>query len=278
MFKIFFLCFFLTSCVSPKYGGEVIRYKAFVINLDRAKDRLKIIEEQFKSHNIKFERFSAIDGYKILITDLESGDTYSGLDLKNHLFEFSKTKKYYIDCGREKEANFIYFLEGNFKFTAGELGVTCSHRSIIVKAMQEKLDRIAIFEDDVKILSDDFAYLMSNVLIHMPKNSVVFLDAHGPGLARYKIDRNSKNLLIKLSNITEVYGAYALIFDIKFAENLLREGDIERWPIDCKIPYLIKQKIGLGFLLNRKVATVFENMESEIKEMGRGFDALPNRN
>ncbi len=269
-FFILWQCLILTSCTS-KPSGTIINYKAFVINLDRAQDRMKAIEDQFKTHNIKFERFNAVDGYKILITDLEKNITYTGLDLKNKLFEFSKMKKYYIDCGREEEANFIFYKLGDYTFTSGELGCTCSHRSIIIKAIQEKLDRIVIFEDDVQILSDDFSFLMNSALIQMPKNSVVFLDAHGNGLEKYKIDLSHRGLLIPLHNIYEFYGCYAIILDISFAKNLLKKGNIETWPFDNKIANLVTSKVGLGFILNRKIATFREELGSEIKEMGRAF-------
>jgi GR25 family glycosyltransferase involved in LPS biosynthesis len=45
--------------------------KAIVINLDSSIKRLTNMTQQFNSSGIEFERFSAINGYTIKITDLK---------------------------------------------------------------------------------------------------------------------------------------------------------------------------------------------------------------
>ncbi|WP_017442536.1 glycosyltransferase family 25 protein [Rickettsia gravesii] len=62
--------------------------KIFIVNLDRSTDRYNNISKQFDNNNLFYERFSAVDGYNLSITDAE-GKRFTGLDVKNNLLFYS---------------------------------------------------------------------------------------------------------------------------------------------------------------------------------------------
>lgn len=42
----------------------------WIINMKKSTDRLKIIDKEFKKHNIKYNRFEAINGKKLNNNDI----------------------------------------------------------------------------------------------------------------------------------------------------------------------------------------------------------------
>ncbi|MCC8406854.1 MAG: glycosyltransferase family 25 protein [Rickettsia endosymbiont of Sceptobius lativentris] len=51
--------------------------KIFIVNLDRSTDRYNNISKQFDNNNLSYERFSAVDGYNLSITDT-AGKRFTG--------------------------------------------------------------------------------------------------------------------------------------------------------------------------------------------------------
>lgn len=89
--------------------------KIYLINLERRQDRFKKIYNKLSKFNIKFERFSAIDGSKIGVRD-----------------------------------EWIQLLENGSKISSpGAYGCLMSHLQIIKQAKQNKFSKILIFEDDI---------------------------------------------------------------------------------------------------------------------------------
>jgi GR25 family glycosyltransferase involved in LPS biosynthesis len=153
--------------------------------------------------------------------------------------------------------------------SAGEFGCLCSHRGILVEAIKQNLDVVVVFEDDFKILSNQFSFLLHASINKIPENSVIYLDAHGSGLGDIKRDQNIPNLLIQLPKIPKlIFGTYALVFDIKAAKSIIQSIETDR-QIDNTITKLIMKKKIKGFLLNKKTITYSEELGSNIKEMGR---------
>jgi len=98
----------------------------YVINLDRRKDRYEKIKYKLDKLNIKFERFSAIDGNNI----------------------------------KDEEYDFSGFIQG-YGMLENKYALACfrSHVEIIKDAKSKSYKRILILEDDVLISSNIKAYL-----------------------------------------------------------------------------------------------------------------------
>ena len=134
--------------------------KIFIVNLDRSTDRYNHISKQFDNNNLTYERFSAVDGYNLSITD-EAGKRFTGLDVKNNPSLLSFDNIYTVLCPSE---NINYHPDSkilNHTLTAGELGCYCSHREIWIKMIKENIPYALIIEDDA-ILNDDFRNKFNN--------------------------------------------------------------------------------------------------------------------
>lgn len=79
--------------------------KIFIVNLDRSTDRYNNISKQFDNNNLSYERFSAVDGYNLSITDT-AGKRFTGLDVKNNPALLSLDNGYTVLCPSE---NINYF-------------------------------------------------------------------------------------------------------------------------------------------------------------------------
>ncbi len=265
--KIIWVCLLLVLTSCTIHRNKEIKYKAYIINLAKSTERMDAAKAQLQKHNIPFERFEAVDGYKIEITDIKSGKKYKGEDLKDDNFKLKRWDKYFIDCKTIPEANFTYFRTKKYKLTAGELGCMCSHRTVLAKAIKEKLDVVLVFEDDVVIKSNDFTFLLYSAINQIPRNSAIFLDAHGPDVEYVKRNQRSSKLYIKLTG-PEIYGNYAVIYDVMAAKKVVGIKE-EIMPIDNRVGAMINANEIRGYIFNKDIVTYDTTLGSHIKEMGR---------
>ncbi|KJW04953.1 glycosyltransferase family 25 protein [Rickettsia argasii] len=144
---------------------EVKDIKIFIVNL-RSTDRYNNISKQFDNNNLFYERFSAVDGYNLSITDA-GGKRFTGLDVKNKPALLSLDNGYTVLCSSE---NINYYSDSkilNHTLTASELGCYCSHREIWLKMVKNNIPDALIIEDDA-ILNDDFRNKFLTMLKHLP--------------------------------------------------------------------------------------------------------------
>lgn len=95
----------------------------FLINLDRASERLSFMSRQFADLSLPFERFSAIDGKTLS---------------KHALHRLSAPCRQWIAMGR--------------LLTPSEIACTASHLAIFHKIVSRGLPMAIIFEDDMRLL------------------------------------------------------------------------------------------------------------------------------
>ena len=277
--RILILLLILTSCAGSKeFSGRDPKFTTYVINLDRAPQRLEYMDRLLSYHRMKFERISAIDGYLTEITDLETGEKFLGQDLKNKKISLTQNKKYHINCiSALKDKNLPKSFEAvNYMhhvaskpMTAGEMGCTCSHRFIYQKLLNSNDDIAVIFEDDLKVKTTEFPYILSNIIGQLPKNSIAFLDAWGPSIENIKRNQDNRALFINLSHSPQIFGLYAVVIDRNFASHLLKAGDVESYPIDIRVSQEITNgKVG-GYLANKRSVSFNGNLGSDINNMGR---------
>ena len=127
--------------------------KCVVINLERSHDRRERIAEQFENLGLEFEFFTGIDGHELPEQEYtEYGDGQSGLVNWKH------------------------------PNVPGMLGCWLSHREVWQVALDEGLDMIAVFEDDVT-LDPNVEQVLSAVEVGLDerlKFDVIFLDNRRP--------------------------------------------------------------------------------------------------
>lgn len=127
--------------------------KCIVINLERAHERRERILKQFEDLGIEFEFFVGVDGHEL---PEEAYITYA--DRKSGLLNW-------------KHPNF-----------PGTLGCWISHRQVWLNAIDQGLDMIAVFEDDVTLDQNIQQVLraLETGLEIKPDFDIIFLDNRRP--------------------------------------------------------------------------------------------------
>lgn len=170
--------------VKPDYS---LINKVYFINLDRSKDRLKLINKYSKEADLKINRFQAFDGAKLNF---------------DQLFK----KKIFTD--------FIY------KSRKGMIGCTYSHIKLWEQIMQEDNQYVLILEDDV-IIPKDFWFQFKRFIHQVPKNwDLLYLGASN--IKGKKINQNVIKPIYGGAGLTNV-GAYAMLFKKQSIINIHKE-------------------------------------------------------
>ncbi len=145
----------------------------YVINLDQATKRWNITSDLLAKEGITHQRFRATYGYDIKVIDLESNETFFGLDLKDNIRKIEKGKKYRIICEPNNKNSIEFNFRGYINFnkspvSSGELGCWCSTRRIWEDIYENNYKKVIIFEDDIIPISN-FKFHLENYLNYLPE-------------------------------------------------------------------------------------------------------------
>jgi len=194
--------------------------KCVVINLERAHDRRKRITQQFENLGIEFEFFVGIDGHALPKEEyFRYGDLQSGLVNWEH------------------------------PNVPGLLGVWISHRQVWRNALDDGLDMIAVFEDDVT-LAPNIEQLLNDVEVFAgdrPMFDIISLDdrrPYRPFVSLADINHEFSIGLIRHGNV----GASGYIITRSAIQHLLRKY--------CLMPIALGQLIHAGWQNNLQTFTL----------------------
>jgi GR25 family glycosyltransferase involved in LPS biosynthesis len=178
--------------------------KAFVINLERRKDRYEHIMNNYQSNNYSFEIIKAYDGKEVE----NNSEEYE--NIRNN---FLKS----IENNLQKTNNYPYLSFNNFK--KGELGVFISNIIIWKKMIDENIDKAIIFEDDC-IFTSDFENKLKNVLDDLPTEfNIIWLG--GKTVENYSSNENTQiSEYICILNEKHPYGAFTYLLSLEGAKKL----------------------------------------------------------
>ena len=162
----------IESFKNIKKSDDLQNGKIFVMNLDMHKERWQKVSKQLDNSGLEYQRFDAVLGYDVVITD-EQGKKHLGYDLKDNKWQFKAGQKYNIHC---KNVDWIYYVANPAHILrAGEIGIYCSHYEIINKIANENLKFGLIFEDDI-VLAKDFKEYYKKVVANInDKNDIDLL-------------------------------------------------------------------------------------------------------
>lgn len=146
----------------------------YVINLDRSVKRYDLISTKLNNSCVEHERFRAIDGYQLKITNIENGKTVSGKNLHEKKEKLNSDVKYLVHCTDDDSALLNIY---HWPTTAGELGCWCSHYKLMLDAAS-KNENIIVFEDDMFPLNvKNFRKNMVDFVTSIPESfDVGFID------------------------------------------------------------------------------------------------------
>ena len=152
-----------------------------MINLDRSPERLEFQKKQFEEHGLQFERFPAVDGRK------DNSELLNSIKLSDKWSTMSN----------------------------GQKGCALSHYLILKKMVNENIDKLIVFEDDV-ILCEDFISNFNEYYDSVHLNyDIIYLGS------QYSDEDFKKYKHLKTVNIG-TFTTHAIIYTKKMAEKMLR--------------------------------------------------------
>jgi glycosyl transferase, family 25 len=179
-----------------------------VINLKKDIDRKNNITQQLNKLNLKFDFFEAI----------------YGSELSSEELDLVYNPKLSIDNGTRA-------------LTRGEVGATLSHFGVYQKMIEDDIDEMIIFEDDIAVGQDFLAAL--DVIEHLPKNWEVFLLSYS---LRTKQDSRLCHFNVNLENnptsfgvgvpLKVLGGAFCYVINRRGAQRMLSYKDSMHRVID----------------------------------------------
>jgi len=158
--------------------------KIYCVNLDRRQERWKEASDEFKKFSLDVERFSAVDGSK--------------LDLSNIKMQVLKSDS-----------------------LPGAVGCSMSHRNIIIDAKEKGYEKILILEDDV-VFTDNLIERFEKEINSLPEDwDLFYLSANN--LKPEALTKINENIWrTRFSYTTHCYAVHSRVYDviIKGLENL----------------------------------------------------------
>ena len=155
--------------------------KIYIINLDKSIERYRSSQEILKTVElpVPYTRFSAIDGRKIKIRNIDTGEVITGEQIvKDQLF---LDGNYIMNCDSDNEDDFIAFKAKETKHRPrliGEMGVACSHKKIWRMIVENNYDSTLILEDDFHF-ARFFSSRFKRALNNSPKDAELLYFAYG---------------------------------------------------------------------------------------------------
>ena len=195
---------------------------AFVISLDRSSKRWDKISSLFNAIGLPYQKFKAIDGYEAQLTNSQTGQIFTGYDIKTKSITMDSEIVYKITCD-PKVPQETFNLTGGGKdvFNAGEIGVLCSHMTLWKLAAKTNYNRIVVFEDDFSAKPDDFIEKLNHFIKDLPISfDLAYIDAwHSKG-TKIPLANDLKHISY-FSKDSVWMGMWAYIFSNKFAQKIV---------------------------------------------------------
>jgi GR25 family glycosyltransferase involved in LPS biosynthesis len=241
---------------------------AYIINLDRSLERWNSISESFDKLKLPYQRFGAIDGYNVNLTDITTNINFSGMDLANNSSLLDPSKVYRINCNENLQ---FHYYPITVK-TAGEIGVWCSHMLIWHDIVLNGYENALIFEDDVTVKASNITKKINKFIIDLPETyDIAYLSVHQ--IQGYKIPLTHAHHISKFSDNALWDGAHALLISNKGAKKLISDN-MYFLALDYYIYNVVKKIIPRNFELEiyRSSDNLFAagtDATSEITKMGR---------
>lgn len=256
--------------------------KIYVINLERSKERWQKISQQLDKTGVKYKRFNAIDGYKILIKELDTNKEFSGYDLKDGKAELKYNNHYLVNCTPQDKnpISFNYISLRENGLSAGELGVWCSNIVIWHDIKRNNYKNTLILEDDVIIKSKNFNQDLNNFISSLPDNyDIAYLDAIQYQGKQQEIKNNP--YVRNFTSGSGAWGAWAIIYSRQAIDKLLgyrcysHALDNFFWSIvenkSYAKPKCIDNTTTLNIYVSKESLIEVPKTGSEICKMGRGY-------
>jgi len=238
--------------------------KTFVINLDRSPARYNNLVPNLKKNHLQYERFSAVDGYKIKIKDNKTGEIFLGSDLK--VKKLSSDVNYTVSCP-SFEGDYLPLKQKKEHLSAGEFGCYCSHMEIWNKVSTNDVKYALVLEDDALLLPR-FEDKLDEIISKLPADwDVIFLHLIINPSKTLAIKHN-KNLQKIKASVSGFWCTTAYLINTKGAQKLFNFATINSCPIDISMSKAVNMNKIKAYKSVDDIV-VPSGDESVIAEMGR---------
>jgi glycosyltransferase involved in cell wall biosynthesis len=147
--------------------------RVFVINLDRRPDRMSNMERSLRRHEIRYERFSALDGSAGDIHDIYRNYKKSRPAPR---VEARLSSKEFFFGGRtdaERTAHVEVMVGGPAIRSAGAMAYLLTYKNILRRCIEENINRVLILDDDC-LFHKEFTPLFSKTYSELPSKWKIF--------------------------------------------------------------------------------------------------------
>jgi GR25 family glycosyltransferase involved in LPS biosynthesis len=243
--------------------------KTYIISLDKNQDRYQIIDKSLDNEKIKHQKFNAIDGYKVKITHVKSGQIFTGLDLKNNIVKIIPEDEYIIHCGKFDAKYRFNIATWKREIKVGEIGCSCSHLSVLQDIVKNNNSYGMIFEDDT-IIPADFSHTIQKLYVPSKPFDLLYLSyemlngSFGESLLKLikmptiPFNNNVGRITSRIPNAI-TYLASGYIVSLEGAKKLFKYGTQEFAPSDIIYSNAIKNDYVVS------IATKQFNLEQNIE-------------
>lgn len=199
--------YFVLDSSKPKTEISLLETKgdgvgAYVINLNRSKERYAHIKKHLNGLGLNIERIEAVDG-----STLSQEEINETVDLEAH-------KTFFLHAPK-----------------SGTIGCSLSHIKVWQTFLQSNFEFAMIFEDDVSFDAKNLKMVIDDLIKHKDLWDVASFELHRPRRIPLTIKKlvNNHHLCIFLTKTTHS-GAY--IINRKAAKNLLKKALPIKMPVD----------------------------------------------
>ena len=273
---------------NPSTPDNKAPVRFYVVNLDRQPERFSAFKAQADKFGLNVERVSATDGYKVIFRDHSTKDVFTGQDIKDKTKAFVPDHKYDVYCNpgtyeKNEKAEFVYeaFKSTPRGLTAGEIGVSCSHRLLWKWVAASAHDQISVIFEDDAVLLDGFDKHFVEFMKALPdKWDIAYLDAdlayakkHVPYSLRFLFllpNLVVNNYFIKVHNEYHVDRMHSYVISKESAQKLIDAHTITNSVVqDTAIGYAIQTRNITAYISKKKLTSYNDALGSEISAMGR---------
>lgn len=182
---------------------------AYVINLDKSKDRLNLITKQCARENIKMQRFPAVDGRTLDITSID--------------------------------------IIENKKMDKGAIGCSLSHINLWKSVRNNRDKMFIVFEDDC-LIGTNFNQNLNAIIKEAPRGwDIIYLG--GSNLKGKKISKNLMVPVKVNKKSTHNTGTYAMLINSKCLDTLIKNNTPLRENIDQNLKNNLYEKLKVFFVV-----------------------------
>ena len=145
--------------------------KIYVMNLEHSHQRWSKVSKSLDKTGIPYEKFKAVNAININVFDQETNDKFTGKELKDDISLLYEDHKYTVICNPNDPKPFTFnfvHIKVDYDYSVRYLGIMCSKFMISSEVVNNKYQKVVIFEDDIEVDPTDFQEKLVRYIDKLP--------------------------------------------------------------------------------------------------------------